>query len=472
MSLEVIMTRIPVDNEPSYATITILLVEDLDSDAELAKLEISRGLADWCDSLEFRKVDNRRDFLDAIEDFKPDLIISDYMMPLFNGMEVITLTLEHTPETPIVILTGSMNEETAVSCMKAGAADYVIKEHMTRLPFAVKEAINRKKEAVLRAKAERALEESEKKFRLIAEKANDLVYRYELCPERGFSYVSPSATKITGYTPEDHYSNPNLGFELVHPDDREKLDALALQVSESPVLLRWIKKSGEVIWCEQMNVPVYDDNGQLIAIEGIARDVTERQKASEDLKGAFHSIVSVLSDMLNLKDPYTQFHEKNVANLSLEIGKAMGLDESTLESIRVSAMVHDIGKIIVPTEILSKPGILSDIEFEMIKRHPETAYEILHKVDLPWPVAEIVYQHHERLDGSGYPRHLKDGEILLEAKIIMVADVFEAMSSHRPYRAALGFEAALEEINKNAGKLYDPEIVRVCSSIIESGFKF
>jgi putative nucleotidyltransferase with HDIG domain len=221
-----------------------------------------------------------------------------------------------------------------------------------------------------------------------------------------------------------------------------------------------------------MNIPVYDGNGRLIAIEGIARDVTERQKASEDLKSAFYSIVNVLSDMLNLKDPYTQFHDKNVAKLSLEIGKAMGLDEFTLESIRVSAMVHDIGKIIVPTEILSKPGILSSIEFEMIKRHPETAYEILHEVDLPWPVAEIVYQHHERLDGSGYPRHLKDGEILLEAKIIMVADVFEAMSSHRPYRAALGFDAALEEINKNAGKLYDTEIVRVCTSIIESGFKF
>lgn len=470
--MEVIMTKVPVDNEPRYATVKILLVEDLESDAELAKLEISRGLADWCDSLEFRKVDNRKDFLDAIENFKPDLIVSDYMMPLFNGMEVITLTLEHTPETPIVILTGSMNEETAVNCMKAGAADYVIKEHMTRLPFAVKEAINRKKEVLLRAEAERALEESEKKFRLIAEKANDLVYRYELYPERRFSYVSPSATKITGYTPEDHYSNPNLGFELVHPDDREVLAALTQQVGEAPILLRWIKKSGDVIWCEQMNVPVYDDAGQLIAIEGIARDVTERQKASEDLKAAFHSIVSVLSDMLNLKDPYTQFHEKNVAKLSLEIGAAMGLDEFTLESIRVSAMVHDIGKIVVPTEILSKPGILSDIEFEMIKRHPETAYEILHKVDLPWPVAEIVYQHHERLDGSGYPRHLKDGEILLEAKIIMVADVFEAMSSHRPYRAALGFEAALEEINKNAGKLYDPEIVRVCSSIIESGFKF
>jgi PAS domain S-box-containing protein/putative nucleotidyltransferase with HDIG domain len=394
------------------------------------------------------------------------------MMPGFSGMEVIELTLEHAPNIPVIILTGSINEETAVECMKAGATDYVIKEHISRLPFAVKDAIRRKKEEELRTSAERALEESERKFRLIAEKASDLIYRIELYPEQKFSYVSPSSTKLIGYTPEDHYANPNLGFELVHPDDREKLRDLLEHVDRSPVVLRWIKKNGEVVWAEQLNVPIYDIDGRLIAIEGIARDVTERQKANEALKRAFNSVVSVLSDMLNLKDPYTQFHEKNVAKLALEIAERMGLDEFTIESIRVAAMVHDIGKINIPTEILSKPGKLSDIEFEMIKKHPETAYEILRKVDLPWPVADIVYQHHERLDGSGYPRHLKSDEILLEAKIIIVADVVEAMSSHRPYRAALGFEAAIEEIKKNAGVLYDAKIVQICTSILEEGFRF
>ncbi len=394
------------------------------------------------------------------------------MMPGFSGMEVIELTLEHAPNIPVIILTGSINEETAVECMKAGATDYVIKEHISRLPFAVKDAIRRKKEEELRTSAERALEESERKFRLIAEKASDLIYRIELYPEQKFSYVSPSSTKLTGYTPEDHYANPNLGFELVHPDDREKLRDLLEHVDRSPVVLRWIKKNGEVVWAEQLNVPIYDIDGRLIAIEGIARDVTERQKANEALKRAFNSVVSVLSDMLNLKDPYTQFHEKNVAKLALEIAERMSLDEFTIESIRVAAMVHDIGKINIPTEILSKPGKLSDIEFEMIKKHPETAYEILRKVDLPWPVADIVYQHHERLDGSGYPRHLKSDEILLEAKIIIVADVVEAMSSHRPYRAALGFEAAIEEIKKNAGVLYDAKIVQICTSILEEGFRF
>ncbi|PNE20235.1 PAS/PAC sensor protein [Mesotoga sp. Brook.08.YT.4.2.5.1] len=466
------MVRTISDQEPSSPVVSILFVEDLVSDAELAKLEITRGLADWDLSLRFLTTDNWEGFLDAIGTFKPTLIVSDFMMPGFSGMEVIELTLQHAPNIPVIILTGSINEETAVECMKAGATDYVIKEHISRLPFAVKDAIRRKKEEELRTSAERALEESERKFRLIAEKASDLIYRIELYPEQKFSYVSPSSTKLTGYTPEDHYANPNLGFELVHPDDREKLRDLLEHVDRSPVVLRWIKKNGEVVWAEQLNVPVYDNDGRLIAIEGIARDVTERQKANEALKRAFNSVVSVLSDMLNLKDPYTQFHEKNVAKLALEIAERMGLDEFTIESIRVASMVHDIGKINIPTEILSKPGKLSDIEFEMIKKHPETAYEILRKVDLPWPVADIVYQHHERLDGSGYPRHLKSDEILLEAKIIIVADVIEAMSSHRPYRAALGFEAAIEEIKKNAGVLYDAKIVQICTSILEEGFRF
>ena len=466
------MVRTISDQEPSSPVVSILFVEDLVSDAELAKLEITRGLADWDLSLRFLTTDNWEGFLDAIGTFKPTLIVSDFMMPGFSGMEVIELTLQHAPNIPVIILTGSINEETAVECMKAGATDYVLKEHISRLPFAVKEALKRKKEEELRTSAERALEESEREFRLIAEKASDLIYRIELYPEQKFSYVSPSSTKLTGYTPEDHYANPNLGFELVHPDDREKLRDLLEHVDGSPLVLRWIKKNGEVVWAEQLNVPVYDNDGRLIAIEGIARDVTERQKANEALKRAFNSVVSVLSDMLNLKDPYTQFHEKNVAKLALEIAERMDLDEFTVESIRVASMVHDIGKINIPTEILSKPGKLSDIEFEMIKKHPETAYEILRKVDLPWPVADIVYQHHERLDGSGYPRHLKSDEILLEAKIIIVADVVEAMSSHRPYRAALGFEAAIEEIKKNAGVLYDAEIVQICTSILEEGFRF
>ena len=151
----------------------------------------------------------------------------------------------------------------------------------------------------------------------------------------------------------------------------------------------------------------------------------------------------------------------------------MGLTRDQVEAIRVAGIVHDVGKISLPAEILSKPTQLSALEFSLIKVHPQTSYDILKDIDFPWPIARIVLRHHERINGSGYPFGLKEGEILLEAKVLMVADVVEAMASHRPYRAALGTDRALEEISKNRGILYDPEVVDVCLSLFrEKGFKF
>ena len=143
----------------------------------------------------------------------------------------------------------------------------------------------------------------------------------------------------------------------------------------------------------------------------------------------------------------------------------------SLLGLRLAGLIHDIGKITVPVEILNKPGRISDTEFNIIKTHPQAGYNILKEIEFPWPVAQIILQHHERLDGSGYPRGIKNGGIMVEAKILAVADVMEAMASHRPYRPALGIEAALEEIEKNRGILYDPEVADICTSLFtEKGF--
>ena len=151
----------------------------------------------------------------------------------------------------------------------------------------------------------------------------------------------------------------------------------------------------------------------------------------------------------------------------------MGLSRDQIEGIRVAGLIHDIGKISIPAEILSKPRQLTDTEFSLLKAHPKVAYDILKRIEFPWPVADIVVQHHERLDGSGYPNGVKGDEILLEARILAVADVVEAMASHRPYRPARGIDKALEEIEKNTGKLYDPKIVDVCLKLFhEEGFEF
>ncbi|HCL90541.1 MAG TPA: hypothetical protein DHW70_04395 [Candidatus Atribacteria bacterium] len=183
--------------------------------------------------------------------------------------------------------------------------------------------------------------------------------------------------------------------------------------------------------------------------------------------------IEAISLVTEARDAYTAGHQRKVSKLAVALAEEMGFPKDRVEGIKISALIHDVGKINLPVEILSKPGKLSEIEFNLIKNHSQIGHDILKKIDFPWPIAEIVLQHHEKINGSGYPGGLKGDEILLEAKIICVADVVEAMSSHRPYRPALGIEKALEEISQNKGTLYDPEVVDTCFKLFkEKSFKF
>ncbi|MBA7555879.1 Cyclic di-GMP phosphodiesterase response regulator RpfG [subsurface metagenome] len=183
--------------------------------------------------------------------------------------------------------------------------------------------------------------------------------------------------------------------------------------------------------------------------------------------------INTISKIIEARDPYTAGHQNTVSQLAVAIAQEMKLPENKIEGIQIAALVHDIGKINIPAEILSKPSKLNEMEFSLIKNHPKVGYDILRKIDFSWPVAKIVLQHHEKIDGSGYPQGLKGEKILLEAKIIGVADVVEAMSSHRPYRPSLGIDKALEEISQNRGTLYEPEVVDACLKLFkEKDFKF
>lgn len=191
------------------------------------------------------------------------------------------------------------------------------------------------------------------------------------------------------------------------------------------------------------------------------------------LEGVFMKVVGLATTMSEMRDPYTVGHEKRVAELAVAIAQEMGFDEHALEGIRVGASLHDVGKISIPAEILGKPVKLSAIEYAMIKTHPSAGYDILKDVGFPWPVDMVALQHHERFDGSGYPNGLRGNEIFIEARIVAVADVVEAMNSHRPYRPGMGINAAVEEILRGRGTLYDPDVVDVCIKLInEKGFKF
>ncbi len=193
----------------------------------------------------------------------------------------------------------------------------------------------------------------------------------------------------------------------------------------------------------------------------------------DHLRRSMNSTVEAIASMVELRDPYTAGHERRVAQLACAIGKEMGLPERRVEGLYVIGHLHDIGKIAVPAEILSKPTRLTDIELAMVKAHAQAGYDILKNLEFPWPVAQAVGQHHERLDGSGYPQGLAAPDIILEARILMVADVVEAMASHRPYRSAVGFREAMAEISANRGTLYDEHVVDTCIRLFtEKGFKF
>jgi putative nucleotidyltransferase with HDIG domain len=191
----------------------------------------------------------------------------------------------------------------------------------------------------------------------------------------------------------------------------------------------------------------------------------KNQQQLVQLQDNLEDTVRAIATIVEMRDPYTSGHQIRVAELASAIAKQMGLPDEQVHAIHLAGVVHDLGKIQIPAEILSKPGKITDLEYRLIKTHAQAGYDILKGIDFPWPIAQMVLQHHERMDGSGYPQGLKGDQILLEARILGVADVVEAMSSHRPYRASLGIEVALEEITRSRGTLYDPQVVDACLAL-------
>jgi len=717
----------------------ILIVEDVPADAELAERELRK------DGLLFTsmRVDTKEGFLKALEEFRPDVIVSDYAMPEFDGMEALKLSLAHVPHLPFILFTGSMNEETAVACMKAGASDYIIKEHIVRLPSAVRGVLEQRKlriekeergkeliaiyqnaplimmlmdgegrlhkvndylvrfsgrsadtmhlmrfgEAIrcvnaltapkgcgfgeqceqciircsvtktletgnnhnnieaflsfrselqeekktfllstanlsfinkplvlvtllditMRKEAEEALKESEKLLNDTQAISKVGGWAYDLRKKRitwteevyriygvGKSYDPNDIGKaISFYSEEDRliieqaFTNAvqtgepyDLELRFNAADGMQKWvrtigkpvfeegkitkvtgniiditermeEEKALRESEenfrrslddSPLGVRIVSEKGETRYINRAGLDIFgcdsieewraipttkryteqsyaafkvrrekrrlgeDDTPEyeidivrkggevrrlqvwrkailwngVIDYQVIYRDVTDLRNAREELGwtlerlgNAYSATIQVMVSAVETRDPYTSGHQIRSADLARAIAKEMGLTQEKIDGIRMAASIHDIGKLSVPAEILSKPTKLSDIEFSLIKEHARRGFEILREVESPWPLAAIIYQHHERMDGSGYPRNLKGDDILIESRILAVADVVEAMASYRPYRPALGIDKALEEIEKNRGTLYDNTVADACLRLFqEKRFQF
>lgn len=297
-----------------------------------------------------------------------------------------------------------------------------------------------------------------------------------------FKYINKKYAEIFGYSPSE--MKKLTIREVVHPDDVD----MVMRYHEgringkrvpSDYEFKGIKKDGSTIYLEVI-AQVIKRAGNLVGTRSFITEITERKKLEEDrtyvlklLRKTTDTIIEVICRLVEIRDPYIGSHQRRVADLARAIAQEMELPRERVDGIRIAALIHDIGKISTPAEILSKPGRLNVAEFELIKNHSVYAYHILKTIDFPWPVAEVIYQHHERLDGSGYPRALTDKNILLEAKILGVADVVEAMASHRPYRPSLGIDAALEELVRNRGILYDPDVVNACINVFQKNeFEF
>ena len=330
-------------------------------------------------------------------------------------------------------------------------------------------------------RAEDALRESEAKLRALIDSLPDLVWlkdpegRYLACNRRFERFFGAAEGEILGKTDFD-FVDAGLAVSF-RRNDKAAMAAGAPTVNEEEVVFA---ADGHKETLETIKSPVVASDGGLVGVLGVGRDITERRRAEEEvrlhaeqLQRTVEGAVLAMSHMAESRDPYTAGHERRVGELATAIGAEMGMTGRELDSLGLAGMIHDIGKIAVPAEILSKPGRLSETEFSLIQAHPETGFDILSEIDFGSPIAEIVLQHHERLDGSGYPRGLKGGEIMAEARILAVADVVEAMSSHRPYRAALGMEAALAEVREHVGVKFDADVVATCVRLIEDeGFLF
>jgi PAS domain S-box-containing protein/putative nucleotidyltransferase with HDIG domain len=324
-----------------------------------------------------------------------------------------------------------------------------------------------------RKEAERTIEKQREEYRTIFDAVRPMIAYLD---KKGVIQRINKAGAITfGREPKEIVGKNMHDFFPTAEADRFAADDNKVMTSGKPLIgliAEYTLPSGQKRWAQIDRIPYFDEHEDVIGVITLSQDITRRKLSEENLKKSLALVQKTMADtviaiakMVEMKDPFTAGHQIRVAQLAAAVAKKMNLTDEQATYLNTAATIHDIGKIYVPSDILSKPGKLGAIEFQIIQAHVQGSYDILKEIDFTGPIAQIVYQHHERMDGSGYPRGLKGPNILPEAKILIVADVVEAMSSHRPYRAAMGIEKALGEITRNRGIKYDEASVDACLEI-------
>ncbi len=477
----------------------ILVVDDQPQNIELLEAHlVPQGY-------EIVKAANGEEALGKLAGHPIDLILLDVLMPGMDGFEVTRRVRQDNKHRliPIILVTVLRETEDRVKGIEAGCDDFIstpvdkmellarvrsllkvkayndlasnyrkeLESEVARRTEELKHTLeNLQQDIAERKQAEKALKESENKYRLLADNVNDVIFVLDM--NLNYTYVSPSVKILRGYEPEEVLKQRPI--ETLTPSSRELTLRTLSEITElgksgrsdipisRTLQLEMRRKDGTTVWTEVLCSLIRDEDQRPVGILGVTRDITERKQEVERIRKVLGATVQAIAVTVETKDPYTAGHQRRVADLTRVMAMEMNLPIDMIDGIRAAAAIHDLGKISVPAEILSKPTKLTDIEFMIIKTHPLSGYDILKDIDFPWPVARIVLEHHERMNGSGYPNGLTGDHILMESRILAVADVVEAMASHRPYRSSLGIDAALNEISKNKGILYDPEVSDAC----------
>jgi len=467
----------------SSQALRVLYAEPNAQDVDLTH----RHLTNFAPHISMEVVSNASDVLqrlsDQHSDHPYDAILLDYRLPGMNALETLKeLRQVRKSDLPIILITGQGDEEVAVQTLKLGATDYVVKSpgYLYKIPSVLENAVH----AVQLLSEHKTVIQLKRQNELILNSAGEGIVGLDLTGNHTF--VNPAAARMLGYE-----SSEMIGLHSHSLWHHTKIDGSHYHEEACPIYsackggvvlhdqedLFW-RKDGSGFPVEFSLTPICEGE-RLLGSVLTFRDITPRKQAEEQLRQTLDSLrravsttIQVMASTVEARDPYTAGHQIRSADLACAIAAELGLSQEKIEGIRMAASIHDIGKLSIPAEILSKPTKLSDIEFSLIKDHAQRGFDMLKDVESPWPLAEIVYQHHERMDGSGYPRNLRGEDICMEARILAVADVVEAMASHRPYRASLGIDAALNEIERNSGIFYDNTVADACLRLFrEKGFK-
>ncbi len=418
-------------------------------------------------------------FTRELDATRPDAVFTTWHMPGVDADTVLEMCRARDSDIGVIVVGDEFDEKAAAEIVQAGAQDILTLPRLVRMGFVMRHARADATEREIVRIAQDGLREKESLCRAFFDQ--DIAGIFVFRPDRTIRFVNPRFAQMMGYGIDEVAGLDFAPFvvENMHAETIEAFDQVASgRLRSLQMHTRVVTKSGgEVDLFGQLTMSSYLGEP---AVVGIALDVTTLNRAEEALRQnerrrrrSMGDTVQAIASTLEVRDPYTAGHQHEVARLAVAIARELGVPEADREGVFLAASVHDIGKIAIPGEILNKPGPLTTAELAQIRAHPRAGYEILRHVDFPWPVAQMVLQHHERLDGSGYPAGLKDGDIILGARIIAVADVVQSMSMARSYRGPVGIPGALAEIKSGKGKLYDPACVEACVKLfLDKDYKF